>query len=119
MKSRQINCFVAMAFGHKDCDKIYDSKILPILRELRLFPIRVDRRQHRDDLNNYIIRMIKNSNIVIADLTYARPSVYYEADFAERISSVVYTVRKDHLSRSQKDESLRVHFDLQMKKIIE
>jgi len=107
-----------MAFGHADCDLIYDRHIFPVLRKLNLIPIRVDRRQHRDDLNNYIIRMLKEADIILADLTYARPSVYYEAGFAERFSPVIYTARTDHLSRAQSDERLRVHFDLEMKKIV-
>ena len=119
MPQKTIKCFVAMAFGHKDCDLIYDRHILPILSKLEVTPIRVDRKQHRDDLNNFIIRMIKECDIVLADLTYARPSVYYEAGFAERFSPVVYTIRTDHLSRSQSDEQLRVHFDLEMKKIVD
>lgn len=116
---KKIKCFVAMAFGRKDCDLVYDRHILPILRKLKVTPIRVDRKQHPDDLNNFIIRMIKECDIVLADLTYARPSVYYEAGFAERSSPVVYTARTDHLSRSQHDERLRVHFDLEMKKIVD
>lgn len=118
MTQKKIKCFVAMAFGHTDCDLIYDRHILPVLRKLNVSPIRVDRKQHRDDLNNYIIRMLKESDIILADLTYARPSVYYEAGFAERFSPVIYTARADHLSRAQSDEQLRVHFDLEMKKIV-
>lgn len=113
-----IDCFVAMAFGREDCDRTYFQLIRPTLLKLKLNPIRVDRRQHRDDLNNFIIRMLNKSAIVLADLTYARPSVYYEAGFAERVTPVVYTVRTDHLGRAQQDDNLRVHFDLQMKKII-
>ena len=108
-----------MAFGYEDCDAVYDCFILPTLKKLKITPIRVDRRQHKDDLNNYIIRMLKECDIALADITYARPSVYYEAGFAERTIPVVYTVRKDHLAKSQTNEQLRVHFDLQMKKIIE
>lgn len=119
MAVRRINCFVAMAFGRNDCEEVYLRRIVPVLRKLCLNPIRVDRRQHRDDLNNFIIRMLKSSDIVLADLTYARPSVYYEAGFAERMLPVVYTVRKDHLSRAQQDDRLRVHFDLEMKKIVD
>jgi len=118
VKQKKIKCFIAMAFGHDDCDLIYDRHIFPVLRKLNLIPIRVDRRQHRDDLNNYIIRMLKEADIILADLTYARPSVYYEAGFAERFSPVIYTARTDHLSRAQSDERLRVHFDLEMKKIV-
>jgi nucleoside 2-deoxyribosyltransferase len=107
-----------MAFGRADCDALYDRLIEPTLRDLGISPIRVDRRQHRDDLNNFIIRMLKEADIVLADLTYARPSVYYEAGFAERVIPIVYTARKDHLSRNQPDDRLRVHFDLEMKKIV-
>jgi len=107
-----------MAFGKDDCELLYDTQIFPTLNGLDLEVIRVDRREHKDDLNNFIIRMLESSDMVIADLTYARPSVYYEAGFAERKIPVVYTARKDHLSRLQAEDSLRVHFDLEMKKII-
>jgi nucleoside 2-deoxyribosyltransferase len=119
MSNNKIKCFIAMAFGHTDCDQIYSNYIRPILKEMHVEPIRVDTRQHRDDLNNYIIRMLKESDIALADLTYARPSVYYEAGFAERQIPVIYTARKDHLSRAQADDRLRVHFDLEMKKIVD
>ena len=118
MTNKKVKCFVAMAFGRSDCDRVYDNHIAPLLRKIGIEAIRVDRREHKDDLNNYIIRMLKEADIALADLTYARPSVYYEAGFAEREIPVVYTVRKDHLSRSQSEDCLRVHFDLEMKKII-
>ena len=107
-----------MAFGHRDCDKVYNNHIVKVLRGMSIEPVRVDRRQHKDDLNIYIIRTLKEAEIAIVDLTYARPSVYYEAGFAERNIPVIYTVRKDHLNMSQTDDRLRVHFDLTMKKII-
>lgn len=118
MDRKPIKCFVAMAFGKSDCEQIYDDHILPTLDQMHVVAIRVDRRQHKDDLNNYIIRMLNEADIVLADLTYTRPSVYYEAGYAERSIPVVYTVRRDHLSRSQSDDRLRVHFDLEMKKIV-
>jgi len=107
-----------MAFSQEDCDTLYDKQILPALKSLNISPIRVDRKEHKDDLNNYIIRMLNESDIALADLTYARPSVYYEAGYAERKIPVVYTAREDHLSRVQQEDGLRVHFDLEMKKII-
>jgi hypothetical protein len=118
MPPKRVKCFVAMAFGKQDCDTLYDKCIAPALKWFKFEPIRIDRREHRDDLNNYIIRMLKESDIALADLTYSRPSVYYEAGFAERQIPVIYTVRKDHLSRTQPDDRLWVHFDLEMKKIV-
>jgi hypothetical protein len=107
-----------MPFGKQDCDMLYDRQIYPVLRKLNISPIRVDQREHKEDLNVYIIRMLNESDIALADLTYARPSVYYEAGYAESKIPIVYTARKDHLSRAQTDDNLRVHFDLEMKKII-
>jgi nucleoside 2-deoxyribosyltransferase len=108
-----------MAFDKDDCDLLYDTQMFPLLKKnLKLEVIRVDRKEYKDDLNNVIIKKLTEADIVVADLTYARPSVYYEAGFADRKIPVVYTARKDHLSKSQIDEHLRVHFDLQMKKVI-
>jgi len=115
---KKIKCFIAMPFGKSDCDRLYKKQISPVLRALTIDPVKVDIREHKEDLNVFIIRMLKESDIALADLTYARPSVYYEAGFAERQSPVIYTARKDHLSRAQPDDQLRVHFDLEMKKIV-
>ena len=114
-----MRCFVAMAFGREDCDQLYRKQVKPVLKALQLIPVRVDQRQHKDDLNTFIIRMLNKSQIALVDLTYARPSVYYEAGYAERVIPVAYTSRKDHLSRAQPDDRLRVHFDLEMKKIVD
>src|SRR5262249_24978205 len=59
-------------------------------------------------------------DFAIADLTYARPSVYFEAGFAQREVPVIYTCRGDHFKYQSEDsqEHHRVHFDLQMKNII-
>ena len=62
------------------CDIIYAEKIFPTLKSLGLNPIKVDNRQHREDLNVFIINMLEQSEIALVDLTYARPSVYYELD---------------------------------------
>lgn len=116
MKSRAA-CFMAMAFGREDTDSLYEDQIFPVLKRNKIKPIIINRRQSNQDLNIQIIEELLTCDLCISDLTYARPSVYYEAGFAERFILVIYTVRKDHLSRGQPDE-LRVHFDLQMKPLI-
>lgn len=116
-----MKCFVASAFGHNDVDTIYDHAILPVLRELRIHPARVDRVEHNEDIDNRIFSLIDECQLCIADLTYARPSVYYEAGYAfGRGKPVIYICRSDHF-RVREDDiygNLRVHFDLQMKNII-
>jgi len=116
----QLRCFVAMAFGRGETDRVYERLIAPTLRRLNVTPVRVDRIEHLEDINNKIIAELKRSDIAVADLTFARPSVYFEAGFAQRSVPVIYTCRKDHFSPREDDThgNFRVHFDLQMKNII-
>lgn len=117
MPSRKPKCFVAIAFDRDDTDALYDESIEPVLRELGITPIIINRRQSNDDLNHQIIGSLDDCDFCIADLTYTRPSVYFEAGYAERLVPVIYSVRRDHLGRTQPDEA-RVHFDLQMKPLL-
>lgn len=109
-----------MAFGHEDTDKVYDDLIVPSLRDREIRPIRIDRIEYNDDIDDRIIAELQECDFVIADLTYARPSVYFEAGYAQRKVPVIYISRKDHFSPKADDEfgNYRVHFDLQMKNII-
>jgi len=109
-----------MPFEREDTDRVYDDIIAPILREKQVTPVRIDRIEHNDDINVRIIHELQQCDFAIADLTYARPSVYFEAGFAQRNVPVIYTCRKDHFSQQVNDPfgNLRVHFDLQMKNII-
>lgn len=110
-------CFIAMAFDHADTDYIYEKQILPVLKRNGIKPIIINRQQSNDDLNIQIIEQLQKADFCITDLTYTRPSVYFEAGYAQRTIPVIYTVRKDHLYSGQPDH-LRVHFDLQMKPLI-
>ena len=98
-----LSCFVAMAFGHKDTDGLFDRVLAPSLRSLNVKAIRVDRVEHNDDIDDRIIQSLEEADFVVADLTYARPSVYFEAGYAQRVIPVVYTVRKDHFDSKGND----------------
>jgi nucleoside 2-deoxyribosyltransferase len=110
-------CFIALAFGKKDTDVIYDKHIKPIVKECGFSPRRVDRVVHNDYIDRKIIEEIENAQICIADLTYARQSVYFEAGYALRKIPVLYTCRKDHFKNSKDDE--RIHFDVRQRHIVE
>lgn len=116
-KANKPKCFVAMAFDHDDTDKLYDLSIRPVLQKLSVTPIIINRREDNRDINNQIIEQLDECDFCITDLTYARPSVYFEAGYAQQRIEVIYTVRADHLKPNQPDD-LRVHFDLQMKPLI-
>lgn len=120
IRPKILRCFVAMAFGHGDTDAVYDKWIKKAIRAAGLAPIRVDRIIHIDRVDSKIRGEIKKADVVVADLTYTRPSVYWEAGFAERESPVIYTCRSDHLRDRPDDDfgNFRVHFDLRNANII-
>lgn len=109
-----------MAFSNEETEELYNNSIEPIIYKIGFEPRCLSYIEHNDDLNNRIMNEITNSQLAIADLTFARPSVYYEAGFAERLIPVVYTCRKDHLKPQKHDKygNFKIHFDLQMKNII-
>jgi nucleoside 2-deoxyribosyltransferase len=118
---RQIKCFIASAFGYSDIDAIYENAITQVLAETGISAHRVDREIHNDDIDDKIIELINTCDICIADLTYARPSVYYEAGYFSGLGKqVIFMVRSDHFQPKESDVYgvKRVHFDLQMKNII-
>lgn len=118
---RSLRCFVAMAFEHGDTDSLYRLAIRSLLVEQRIKPIRVDRVEHQERIDQFIIDNIDAADFVIADLTYARPSVYYEAGYAESRIPVIYTCRRDHFgggARASDGYQLKIHFDLITKNII-
>jgi len=117
-----MKCFIACAFGKDDVDKIYENAIVKVLKELDIEPLRVDKIEYNENIDLKIIDLIKNADFCIADLTYARPSVYYEAGYVNGMKKpVVFTVRKDHFHPKELDIQgyNKVHFDLQMKNIID
>ena len=119
---KKISCFVACAFRKDDVDEIYQNAILPVLKSMEIKPCRVDLIEHNDDIDDKIIELILKCNICIADLTYSRPSVYYEAGYFKGLGkSVIFIARKDHFSPKTEDVygNFKIHFDLQMKNIIQ
>ena len=103
-KGTKLQCFVAMAFGRPDTDRWYDSTLKPLLIKHGLAPRRVDRITHNDNVDQRILKELGKADLVVADLTYARPSVYFEAGHAHgRELPVIYTARWDHLKPSADD----------------
>jgi nucleoside 2-deoxyribosyltransferase len=78
MSENKLHCFIAIRFGVEDTDTIYE-KMADIVADLGLTPRRIDRIHHIENINSKIISEIEKADITIADLTYARPSVYPES----------------------------------------
>lgn len=116
-----LRCFVAMRIGDRVTDAVYDRLIEPTIRRVRLIPRRIDRVMHNERIDQKILAELQTAHVVVADLTFARPSVYWEAGYAEaRKIPVVYTCERKHFQPRPGDEfgNFKIHFDLQTKNII-
>lgn len=95
--------FVAMAF-HGDLTLVYDEGIKPGIRRAGYEPIRVDRVQHNNKIDDQIIADIRRSKFLVADFSKDRGGVYFEAGFAMGLGRpVIWTALESELEN--------VHFD--------
>jgi hypothetical protein len=120
MKSTNLRCFVAMAIrdgANQDTNVLHFTVLKPLLkRRLGITAFRIDELHHNENIDIRLLREIDRSQLLIADLTYERPSVYFEAGYAlgQKIP-VVYTSRSDHLARHPDHQ---IHFDLRQRNIV-
>lgn len=107
--------FVAMWFG-EEMAAAYEESIEPAVRETGLSPMRIDRKEHDNKIDDEIVAKIRRSRLVICDFTCGiaetddgkvavpRGGVYYEAGFAQGLGiPVIWCVRHDQIDQ--------VHFD--------
>lgn len=95
--------FVAMSF-HEDLLPVYRDAIAPAISSTGYRPYRVDIKPHLDRIDAKIIREIKDSRFIVADVTRQKQGVYYEAGFAYGLGiPVIWCVRKDDFDN--------IHFD--------
>ena len=99
--------FIAMWFDDS-MNEAWDHGIAPAVRDSGYEPMRVDRKEHVNKIDDEIVAEIRRARFVVADFTHgdsgARGGVYYEAGFAQGLGiPVVFCCRKDRLED--------VHFD--------
>jgi nucleoside 2-deoxyribosyltransferase len=117
-ESRQ--AFVAMWFNN-DMKTAYDQAIEPAIEYLepgesasRFKALRIDNKEHVNDINDQIIAEIRRSRFMVCDLTGHRGGVYFEAGFAYGLGiPVIYTCRNDWT----KAETLRLTKEKQSEEI--
>lgn len=114
--SFQNTIFIACAFGFSEIDELTDRYFIPASANLGYRPVRIDMSEPESTITERMMREITQSAAMLADLTHARPSVYFEIGYAHGLGiPIVLTCRKDH--HSGVEDSKRVHFDLQQYKI--
>jgi hypothetical protein len=93
--SRQ--AFVAMNFS-PELVSCYDHAIEPAIREAGYKPLRVDREEHSDRIDDFILSQIKRSRFLVADFTGQRFGVYFEAGYAFGLGlPVIWTCHESDL----------------------
>lgn len=102
--------FVTMKFGDELLESAYKGVIRPIAEEFGYHVLRIDEIQDSGMITNQIIEHIAESELILADLTGARPNCYYE-------TGVAYALGKELILTIKKGE--RAHFDLSVYRFIE
>ncbi|MCD7878891.1 MAG: nucleoside 2-deoxyribosyltransferase [Candidatus Gastranaerophilales bacterium] len=126
LKSQQ--GFVAMWFNNQedsakfipDMQKIYSVAIKPAIEnDERFLSLKIDNKEHSNDINDEMISEIRKSRFVVADLTGYRGGVYFEAGFAYGLGiPVIYTCHEKWLKSNAELGIEGVHFDLNHRNII-
>lgn len=99
--------FIAMWFD-ASTNKAYSEGIEKAVRKTGHIPMRIDRKEHINKIDDEIVLEIKRSKFVVADFTSdidkPRGGVYFEAGFAMGMNiPVIWTCHKDIIDQ--------VHFD--------
>jgi len=100
-------CFVAMWF-HESMNEVYEQAIVPAIAQAGYEPLRIDRLEHVNRIDDEIIGQIKRSRFMVADFTGQRHGVYFEAGLMLGIGrTVIWMCQKEDLTS---DGGL--HFDI-------
>jgi hypothetical protein len=100
--SQSPDAFVAMWFNENRAE--YYRAIAAAIRESGYNPIRIDRVEHINRIDDEIIARIRRSRFLVADFTGQRNGVYFEAGFMLGLGRPVIWI-------CDKEELAKVHFD--------
>ena len=103
-RGRSEQVFVAMSFSH-GMTSAYEKGIQTGIKSAGYVPIRVDRTEHVNRIDDEIVAQIRRSAFVVADFTEQKSGVYFEAGFALGLNlPVIWTCRDDDIGN--------LHFDV-------
>lgn len=100
--------FVAMWFD-PSADRTYLEAIAPAIEDAGYKPLRIDKHEHTNRIDDEIIGQIKRSRFMVADFTGQRHGVYFEAGMMLGLGhNVIWMCAKEELEK--KEDGL--HFDV-------
>ena len=90
--------FMAMWF-HDSMNDAWENGFEPGIKQAGYEPMRIDKKQHSNKIDDEIVAEIRRARFVVADLTHGdngvRGGVYYEAGFAHGLDiPVIFTCRE-------------------------
>jgi hypothetical protein len=83
--SKMLTGFVIMQFS-EDYNELYSQVIKPICQEKNIECVRADDMYNSTPILNDITENIKNSSLIIAEITPDNPNVYYEIGYSHAIN---------------------------------
>jgi nucleoside 2-deoxyribosyltransferase len=101
-KTDSSQAFVAMWF-HDSTDEAYFKGIVPALTSNGYKPIRIDKKEHNNKIDDEIVAEIRRSRFLVADFTCQskniRGGVYYEAGYAQGLGiPVIWTCKSTSIN---------------------
>jgi nucleoside 2-deoxyribosyltransferase len=101
-KKRKKQVFIAMKF--KDMESLYNT-IYKAIDDAKFFPLRIDKKEHINQISSEIQYEISQSGLVVADVTGQNQGVYFEAGYAMGLNiPVIWTCNVE--------EREMIHFDI-------
>ncbi|MGM9897947.1 hypothetical protein HRE00_13985 [Enterococcus faecalis] len=95
-------CFFVTPIGddnsetRKNSDDVLEFLLQPVCEDLGFEVIRVDQINSVDKINETIINELRNSELVIVDMTFHNPNVFYEFGFRHALGKpLIPIIRKD------------------------
>ena len=99
-KSASTDGFVAMYFND-ELDDIYQNGFASGIKRAGYTPVRIDREEHINRIDDEILARIRSSAFVIADFTGHRGGVYFEAGYALGLGlPVIWTCNEGDMGRT-------------------
>lgn len=109
--------FIATAFSWSEHDEVRIKAIEAIKEACNELGYEADivTQSHTGNITDKIISQIKNSNFIVAELTYNNRGVYYEAGLARGFGKQVFTVARNGFTSNKPEDDLtgrKIHFDI-------
>ena len=108
-RTESSQAFVAMWFDDS-MSEAFQNGIEPAILQAGYVPLRIDRKEHVNKIDDEILAELRRSSFLVADFTHgddgARGGVYYEAGFAHGLGiPVIFTCREEAVDTLHFDTS--------------